>query len=157
MKLNIFIHDEIIRRARALLDTIKAEENSSSQKTKQQRDLDAIWSRHPNEPFWVTDFAEVVKVLNGYRPNTIPGKRENFQVMVRPGSGTVADQPWIILKNNVYGFANLNVSYYVINQFDRLATIKEAEAFIKGLENLDSETLYRWIISSLGADTVTSF
>jgi len=155
MKLNIFIHDEIIRRARALLDTVKDEENSSSQNTKQKRDIDAIWARHGNDSTWA-ELAEVVKLITSYRPTTLPAKRENFQVMVR---SAVNQKPmvWILIKANAYGFVNLQTGYVTLGSTDQLASVEQAEEFIEGLEKLNSDEFYDWIVRTLGFDTLASF
>lgn len=155
IKLNQFVKKQIISRAESLLGELQEVHKVKSNKTQQQRDLDTIFARHPGEGAW-KDFADVVKALIDYRPTTVPEQRKNFQVVVRcvPNAAPV---PWIILKNDAYGFATLNSGCYTLHACDRLATVLETEDFIDSIGNMNPEELYNWVVRNLGVDALNVF
>lgn len=155
MKISKQIHLLIIAGARTALELLTTEEVKTAAKSARDRELDTIFARHPSDVTW-RDLAEVVKNLTGYRPVVVPEARQNFQVMIRPGTNNQNDRSWIILKGNQHGFGDLGIGCYQIDRVDRLATPKETEKFIAHLEKLDSEQFMTWIVRNLGAEFVAS-
>ena len=154
IKLTQFIKTRIICRATSLLEELQETTKTLATKTQQQRDLDAIFARHPNDYAW-TEFADLVKALVGYRPVTTSEKRKNFQVLARctPDTKPVF---WIVIKDNAYGLAVLTQGAYCLHPTDRLATLQEAEDFIETLEKMADGALYDWIVRHLGVGTLNS-
>lgn len=154
MKLNQYLKTEIIKRAKNALDSRMATEKTSFPKSKKQNALDAFFATKSNDPYWV-EVSKLVSIITDYQPAMLPVKAENFQIMIRPITGGNPIS-WIILKSNMYGFATSQYGYHILTNVDRPATLKEADDFIKVLEEIDADVLGAWIIKSLGVDTITS-
>lgn len=155
IKLTQFVKKQILSQAEDLLEELQESTKKQSSKTQQQRDLDIIFARHPNDPTWI-EFADIVNALIGYRPTGGIEKRKNFQVVARCAPNT---KPviWIVLKSDIYGFAAITHGNYTLNPSDRIATLQEAEDFLESFEKVQESDLFNWILRQLGAETLSQF
>lgn len=158
MKIANLVKSTVLTNARRVLAEMSVEEEKIATKSAAEKRLDAIFARHPNDANW-RDFSEVVEVVFGYRPTVVPAARQNFQVIFRENkkNNGAADQTWLILSNNATGFSAINTGYFNLHQYDRLATVKEAEAFLANFEkNVPAEQFTNWIVQTLGVQVLSS-